>query len=230
MWDKKYRKNLPLRLVLLLLLFTLLVYGFGLIIQEVLVERGGKFDEIIFRWLATHSNARITAFMAFITFFGSVRFLTAFYVLMVVWYLWTRKIVLALTIAAIGFSSFFILRVIKHNFDRARPSEPLIDTLHMKYSFPSGHASSSIILAGLLIYLLWEKPVARSVKYTISLLLLLFSVIIGISRIYLRMHYASDVLAGFCLGFGCLSFIALLLEYYKRGKQIGFKNKSGPIT
>jgi membrane-associated phospholipid phosphatase len=214
-----YYLKVLLRLAFLLLLFLMPVFLFGLIIYEVLIERGGQFDAIIFQFLAAHSQDNVTKFLSFITFFGSVRFLVAAYTLLGFWLLLKRKIVLALNIAAIGFSSFFILRLIKVFIDRSRPSDPLIDTLHVKYSFPSGHASSSLIFAGLLIYLLWQKPGDYKVKYIISLLLLLLSFLIGLSRIYLRMHYASDVLAGFCLGWIWINFSILFLLFSRSSRN-----------
>jgi undecaprenyl-diphosphatase len=68
-------------------------------------------------------------------------------------------------------------------------------------SFPSGHALMSVTFYGLLIYIVWETVKKTWLKITLVVLLLLLIHIIGFSRIYLRVHYASDVMAGFATGF-----------------------------
>jgi membrane-associated phospholipid phosphatase len=67
-------------------------------------------------------------------------------------------------------------------------------------SFPSGHAMSSLTFFGLIIYYVYRNVKDRNLK--IALISVLTSVIfmIGLSRVYLRVHYASDVLAGFSAG------------------------------
>lgn len=68
------------------------------------------------------------------------------------------------------------------------------------YSFPSGHAMAATAFYGYLIYLLWKSKLNKTYKYigTIFLILMIFA--ICFSRIYLGVHYVSDVIAGFILG------------------------------
>jgi len=60
--------------------------------------------------------------------------------------------------------------------------------------------------------LLWKKNMKTAWKWIISILLILFSIFIGISRIVLRYHYASDVLAGFCIGYSWVILSLWLLN------------------
>lgn len=97
--------------------------------------------------------------------------------------------------AAFGFS--VLLKQILH---RRRPDNLDIRTLGVKsYSFPSGHAVGTVIFYGLFSYLDF-KYLLNPLNYTVALLLWITIVMIGISRVYLRYHYPSDVVAGWLLG------------------------------
>ena len=85
-------------------------------------------------------------------------------------------------------------------FNRPRPLIPLLEPA-MGLSFPSGHAMSSVTFYGLLIYFIWkQKERNKLLRMGLISLLIVIILVIGISRIYLRVHYASDVIAGFCVG------------------------------
>jgi len=99
---------------------------------------------------------------------------------------------------------------LKQFFHRHRPDLPLVKTL-TNFSFPSGHALCSFIFCSVLIYLVDKGNLSLRWKWIFSVLLILLSIIIGISRIVLRYHYATDVLAGFCVGFAWVIF-SLWLE------------------
>ena len=64
----------------------------------------------------------------------------------------------------------------------------------------------------MLIYVLWKEKLHPAWKWMLSVALLLFSFLIGISRIVLRYHYASDVIAGFCFGFSWVLLSLWLLN------------------
>ena len=84
------------------------------------------------------------------------------------------------------------------------------------FSFPSGHATSALIFYGLCAYLLWKSKIPKVWKWVSAVILFLFSLLIGFSRVYLRVHYASDVLAGFCVGSAWLILIIFILEKLKK--------------
>lgn len=87
--------------------------------------------------------------------------------------------------------------ILKHIYLRPRPEFMLIE--EYGYSFPSGHAMISMAFYGLFIYILLHIDVNKYVKYMASILLLLLILMIGLSRIYLHVHYFSDVIAGFAV-------------------------------
>ena len=121
----------------------------------------------------------------------------------------------ALEIAAIGIGGFVVNYLMKLSFHRLRPPNPLIDKLE-NFSFPSGHATSAFIFYGLLTYLVWKTRIPKFNKFIIGTMLISFSLLIGFSRIYLRVHYLSDVLAGICIGFAWLILTVWLFEKLKK--------------
>jgi undecaprenyl-diphosphatase len=84
-------------------------------------------------------------------------------------------------------------------FSRPRPDHPVYEAAR-GFSFPSGHAMSAMTFYGLIVYLVWKNVENRALRWLLTILLVLFIFLIGLSRVYLRVHYASDVMAGYSLG------------------------------
>ena len=74
------------------------------------------------------------------------------------------------------------------------------------YSFPSGHSMVSMAFFGLLVWMIWVYEKDRLMRNVWCVLMGLVIVMVGVSRIYLGVHYASDVLAGFCVSLVWLGF------------------------
>ena len=86
-------------------------------------------------------------------------------------------------------------QILKYIIQRPRPVEyRIID--ESGYSFPSGHSMVSAAFYGFLIYLIYKKVKNKALKYTLIISLSILILLIGTSRIYLGVHYTSDVIAG----------------------------------
>ena len=96
---------------------------------------------------------------------------------------------------------------LKLMFHRTRPMVPLLKQVP-GLSFPSGHAFMSFVFYGLVIYVVYKEVKTTWLKYLLIVLLLIMIFAIGLSRVYLRVHYASDVMAGF--SFGMVSLVIIL--------------------
>ena len=95
--------------------------------------------------------------------------------------------------------------VLKTFFSRPRPTILwLID--ETGFSFPSGHMMASTMFYGMCIYFLWETKQKKIWKIIGSVLLTILILLIGMSRIYLGVHYASDIIGGFLVSLCILSF------------------------
>lgn len=109
--------------------------------------------------------------------------------------------------------------IIKEIFKRARPiGIALIE--ETGYSMPSSHAFVSIAFYGFIIYLIYKKNSKTKLDYFISILLTIFILLVGLSRIYLGVHFASDVTLGFTLGF---IYLVIFTYYYKKVIKIDTK-------
>jgi undecaprenyl-diphosphatase len=212
---KNIIKEVSLKTLIAAVLFLLAIGLFALMAHEMVFENEDWFDTRAFVFFKSHSSPAIIEAFKLITFFGSSYFLFAAYFVLVGWLLIKKRKRDAINIMIIGVTSTALMFSMKHIFHRHRPDLPLFKAL-TNYSFPSGHALSSFIFCSILIWLTWKTEWPKPWKWVIAIALLLFSISIGISRIVLRYHYASDVLAGFCLGFAWVLFSFWLQKRFRR--------------
>lgn len=192
-------RNLSLKQLIILLFFLACVIVFLLITIEIVIEHENATDEFVFKKISFITTPALTRFMNFITFFGSFNFLFPAYLLLIIYDLHIKDKKLFLYIFFIGISSTGFLFLLKFLFRRLRPSDPLLHAVN-GFSFPSGHSFSGFTFFGILIYIIWNTTnLKKAVKRTLSVFVFLFAVTIAFSRIYLHVHFASDVIAGFCL-------------------------------
>ena len=96
-------------------------------------------------------------------------------------------------------------QVLKFLVQRPRP-EGFRLAAETGFSFPSGHSMAAMAFFGLLIWMIWHYERDRAVRIGCSVALAALIVAVGVSRIYLGVHYASDVVAGFCVSLAWLAF------------------------
>lgn len=189
-----------IELVLVWLLFLACVIVFLYIGSQIAQGDELGMDEAAFGFAADIATPWLDRFIKIMTFFASRQFLTPAALLLIAYFLFVRKHHwYSLKVPVVALGSITLNIVLKYFFDRPRPLMPLVEASGL--SFPSGHSMVAASFYGLLIYLAWkhiEHPVLRYV--TVSFLIA-FVFVIGFTRIYLRVHYATDVLAGFAAGF-----------------------------
>jgi len=202
--------EIEIKTLLVSLLFIISLFVFGYLAHEIVGENETAFDEKAFHFFAGFSSPGFIKVNRVITFFGASYFsMSAYIILLLILFVSGRKTD-GINITIIAVSSSALMFGLKEFFHRKRPDLPLVRTLD-DFSFPSGHALSSFIFCSVLVYLVWKGGLTKTWKWVLSVLLILFSVSIGISRIVLRYHYASDVIAGFCLALAWVIF-SLWLE------------------
>ena len=108
--------------------------------------------------------------------------------------------------------------LLKNIVQRPRPNEiRLID--ETGYSFPSGHSMVSMAFYGFLIYLIYKFVKNKRLKWALIITLSILIITIGISRIYLGVHYTSDVLAGFTISVSYLVIYTSIVKKFIRKRE-----------
>ena len=209
--DKKSKNKLILSSIFLVLFIVVLILF--------LTNNVTTFDNKIYDYIIKYRSNRIDYLMKSITQFGNtVPVIIIILVLMIT--LTSRR-----EVFLIGFNTILTVstnQILKHIICRPRPSHIRLITEN-GYSFPSGHSMISICLYGLLIYLINKKIKNKILKVLLTIILILLILGIGISRIYVGVHYPSDVLAGYLLSLSILIFSITIVNKYYRGK----KNEKG---
>ena len=152
-----------------------------------------KSDIYGYRLISRLISDKVTPIALIITWFGSAIGLIIIGILLLI-LIKDRKIGISilLNLGLVG----LLNQILKHLVQRPRPTEyRIID--EKGYSFPSGHSMASVAFYGFLIYLIHKKVNNKILKTILIVLLSILISLIGSSRIYLGVHYTSDVLAGF---------------------------------
>ncbi|MEN6314736.1 MAG: phosphatase PAP2 family protein [Clostridiaceae bacterium] len=182
------------------------------------------FDNTIYELVSGFISAGMTRFMIFITFWGSelaVTILTVMILLSAFIFKKKKYLRYALLITVNIIIGALLNFILKQLFQRQRPD--LLKLVEISgYSFPSGHSMSSMIFYGFIIFLCLRYAKHWS-KHLVAAILSLLVFMIGISRIYLGVHYASDVLGGFIIG------LAWLVFYIRLAERFGFLKRKEPV-
>ncbi len=164
--------------------------------------------------LKDHTSEGMNKFMLAVTFLGKHPFLIPANLLLIAFFLLIpkRRSWFSIRVAAIGLSSLAFTFALKYLFMRKRPEGPLLFEAE-GYSFPSGHAVMSVTFYGLLIYIISQTVENKPLRWSINSLLVMLILLIAFSRVYLRVHYASDVIVGLIVG---LTWLLISLYVLKR--------------
>jgi undecaprenyl-diphosphatase len=191
---------------------------FAVLALEVVLEKEDWFDTKVFTFLHGIASPVSTRFFEFMTNLGSGYFITTAYVIVLLLLLWRKRRADALVIGITAITASLLVAGLKVLFARARPDAPLISELST-YSFPSGHTVSSFVFFGLMAWECSRLRIPRTWKIMLIACCLLLAILVGISRIVLRYHFASDVAGGWCLGTVILC-IFLLVRQRITGRQV----------
>ncbi|MBD2259747.1 phosphatase PAP2 family protein [Pseudanabaena sp. FACHB-2040] len=193
------------------------LYVVGQLADEVLEQEAFAFDTTILLWINQISNPVLDRVMLSITQLGNPTIATTVTVVSFL-VLWLRHYRLEAKMFAINCLGGATLSTgLKLAFSKVRPQlwPQLIQ--ETTYSFPSGHALGSIVLYGFLAYLL-AQHYRQYVKLIYSLTTVLI-VAIGLSRLYLGVHWPTDVIAGYGIGFLWITVGIALLRLQQRRKS-----------
>lgn len=195
----------------ILLLFTTL---FFYILNDYTRNDLAWFDERLITAIQSYVSPSLTSIVNVITFFGSVKWFVLAAIFVCLLLIIAKKYSLAIFVALSSGLGGLINWLLKWLFKRERPDIlPLIE--ETGFSFPSGHSMGSFIFYGALAFVLIHFVKNMLLRCIICLLLGLTILTIGVSRIYLGVHYPSDVLAGFLVGAIWLILNIMVYHYYE---------------
>lgn len=193
-----------------IILFICLI-GFLALAEDVFHKEIMKGDIIGYKIISTFLISDFTTPIAkFITNFGGAIFLIILTITLFM-LIKNKKIGLSIILNLIVITG--LNQILKYILQRPRPTEyRLIE--ETGFSFPSGHSMVSMAFYGYLIYLIYKYVKNKDLKWISIVLLSILICSIGISRIYLGVHYTSDVLGGFLISLSYLIVYTLIVNRY----------------
>jgi undecaprenyl-diphosphatase len=171
-----------------------------------------RMDEAALVWFAHHRNAVLDQVALEVTTLGTGAVIILV-VLVASVFLWQTQHKWSVYVLMLGTTGGIVLNMLlKGFFHRARPTVVEWGTTVHTASFPSGHAMESLVTYGCVAYLVGRLGPTSRLRHTTYGIATLLIAGIGASRLYLGVHYPSDVIAGYIAGLGWLAFVASTLQ------------------
>lgn len=199
------------------LIWIILVLGlllFFYLVRLINANTISVLDNYIYNLIKGFITPKMTPIVKFITEFGNY---TVMIPVIILFYLFNKdksfNRYFTINLVAIFTSNFIVKNIIR----RDRPIDINL-IIENGFSFPSGHSMVSFAFYGFIIYYVYCSHLSKLGKTIIISILTLLVLMIGLSRIYLGVHYASDVIGGFVLA---LVYLIIFIKYiYKKEKKI----------
>jgi len=194
-----------------LIIYSLTLLIITLLFEQVLQQKSFNFDQSLLIKIHAFSDPHLDAIMVAITHLGNPTSIVIVFTLSFLLLLWHKDYLEAKILIVASLGAFFLNVGLKLFFTKNRPQlwDQLI--IEKSFSFPSGHAIGSMVLYGFLGYLLANHyPKLTILIYSLTTILILS---IGFSRLYLGVHWPTDIIAGYAIGFlwleACLTTLKL---------------------
>ncbi|MFE4426341.1 phosphatase PAP2 family protein [Peribacillus butanolivorans] len=213
--------KLKFQLSIAFVISVIFLIGFSIMAFTISAYEFLNFDRAVISFIQGLETPFLTTIMKFFTFIGSSSSIIILS-LLVLFYLYKvlkHRLELVLFSAVVVGSPLLNL-ILKLFFQRARPDLHRLIEIG-GYSFPSGHAMNAFTLYGILTFLLWRHISPMWGRTLLILFSVMMILTIGISRIYLGVHYPSDIIGGYLAG-GCWLTISIWVFQKHKESQ---KNK-----
>ena len=203
-------KGIKKNIFWIILFISLIIFFY--IIRSYYHSNLENFDNYIYSILSKYQNPTLTNIFKFISHLcGPITIVTSLVIILMIGKNKEYDIYLVLVTSG----AFILNYIVKRICQRPRPLDINLIT-ETGFSLPSSHAMVSVAFYGFLMYYIYKLDINKKKKIIFELLLGLLIILIGISRVYLGVHYASDVLAGFCLS--TAYFILFIKLIYNKRK------------
>ncbi len=215
-WAGSLLGALGIFLVAGVIVAAFLTWVFTELAERVMAGRTQAFDEAVLRWMSAHHSNALDGIMLEITSLGTGTVVMMVVCVAALFLALTQHKYSALLLLVATAGGLILDTVLKLQFNRPRPHVFIWGTQAFGSSFPSGHAMSATVAYSTVAYLaarLHRRQWARWLTISVALVVIL---LIGASRIYLGVHYPSDVLAGIIMGLAWAAFCMATLEAIQR--------------
>lgn len=202
---KFFKNNLPWFIVALSLL------GFSIILVNLNNNNLAGFDNYIYNIVTINKSDTLTTFYKIMTYFCEPVTIVALYIIL---FIIVKNKMKFISFGLAGVGTTGLNYVIKKIVKRPRPTDIAL-IKETGYSFPSNHAMISISFYGFILYLMLKSNLKKWLKVIVTIVMCTLIILISVSRVYLGVHNASDVLAALCLSLAfTITYIKLI--YQKR--------------
>ena len=185
------------------------VIFFSWIAEEVFEGESLKLDNSVRDFVHSYAAGWLTSVMQFFAFLGSTVFLATATLLGVLILVFRRLYRPAVLLAIVMAGAVILNYALKISFGRPRPL-PFFDTpLPESFSFPSGHALFAVCFYGMLARLITSRAESRPLQIAAWTIAALTALLIGLSRVYLGVHFPTDVIAGYAAAVVWISVVVL---------------------
>jgi len=171
-----------------------------------------SFDVSVIRWMGAHHSKTLDAVMVEVTALGTGTVVMMIVAVAGLFLVLTQHKYSAILLLVSTFGGLVLNGILKLGFNRPRPSIFLPEVNTVSSSFPSGHAMSAAIVYGTVAYLAARLHRRRWARVLVMTAAFIVIVLISVSRLYLGVHYPSDVVGGVAIGLAWAAFCMATLE------------------
>ena len=186
--------------------------AFCIIIYFVTTGQSAGFDDPLRQAIYGMRTAGLNTLMEAITYLGNWQSIVVLCLLLLAYD--KTRLIYGVPVASIALVETCLNKVIKTIIERSRPEDVLHLINQSGYAFPSGHSAASMAVYGMLLFLVLTHMENKKTARWLSALMIFLIVFIGFSRIYLGVHYPTDVLGGWMEGLALLGIAAMILARF----------------
>ena len=205
--------------ILALIMFVGGITLFIELTESVQSDAVATYDEQISTQVTSWRSPWLTEYFTVVTHVGdALGYVVVFVLCTLIFYLVFKDLKYVIQISTVLILALSSNLILKQIINRARPTaEHLVEVKTLSY--PSGHAMMSMAFYGFLIYLVHYFKLSKTATWLLTILLTILILSIGMSRIYLGVHFPTDIAGGFIAGFIWVIFCAMVFQLIRLFKR-----------